>query len=140
MGDIWQQECPTMAYNPTSPSSLRTRPLENWKEGLGDRLGQKCTMCPECRRASDWFMITCLDTFIGNVNRNPLVQFKNKQGLLAREVVGAQINYFWAHRRLEVPEIKRVQTSNSNSIHSTQYTSTSAYHPDPPSDFPRVWF
>jgi len=26
-----------------SCSSLGTRPSENWKEGLGDRLGSKCT-------------------------------------------------------------------------------------------------
>ena len=29
------------------------------KEGLGDRLGRKCTLRPDCRRASDWFMIVC---------------------------------------------------------------------------------
>jgi len=28
----------------------------------------------------------------------------------------------------------------TNSIHSAQYTFTPAYLPDPPSDFPRVWF
>ena len=33
--------------------SLGTRPSENRKEGLGDRLGRKCTLRPECRRASD---------------------------------------------------------------------------------------
>jgi len=32
-------------------SSLRTRPSENWKDGLGDRLGRKCTMRPECMYA-----------------------------------------------------------------------------------------
>ena len=32
--------------------------------------------------------------------------------LLAREVVGAQLSSYWAHRRLEVPEIKWVQTNN----------------------------
>ena len=30
--------------------SLGTRPSENRKEGLGDRLGWKCTLRPECRR------------------------------------------------------------------------------------------
>jgi len=43
-----------------------------------------------------------------NTNRKPLVQFKeteNKQDLLVREVVGAQINFYWAYGRLEVPEI-----------------------------------
>jgi len=53
---------------------------------------------PECRRASDWFMIACLHMFIGNTNHNPLVQFKeteNKRDLLAREVVGAQISSYF---------------------------------------------
>jgi len=83
-------------------------PWKKWKEGLGDRLGQKYTLHPECRRASDWFMIACQCAFIGNTNRKPLVQFKeteNKQDLLAREVVGAQISFYWAYRWLEVPEI-----------------------------------
>ena len=31
-------------------------PRKNRKEGLGDRLARKCTVCPECRRTSDWFM------------------------------------------------------------------------------------
>ena len=54
-------------------------------------------------------MIACLFTFIGNTNRNPLEYFKeteNKRDLLAREVVGALISSYWAHGRLEVPEIK----------------------------------
>jgi len=50
-------------------------PWKNQKEGLGDRLGSKCTVRPECRHASNWFMIACLRTFIGNTNHNPLVQF-----------------------------------------------------------------
>jgi len=49
--------------------SLETRPSENWKEGLGDRLGQKCTVHPECRCTSDWFMIACLQVFIRNTSR-----------------------------------------------------------------------
>jgi len=61
-------------------------------------------------------MIACLCTFIGNTNRNPLVQFKetkNKWDLLAREVVvWAQISSYWAHGWLEVPEIKWVRTNN----------------------------
>jgi len=51
-------------------ASLRTRP---WKEGLGNRLGWKCTVRPECRYTSDWFMIACLRPFIGNTNCNLLV-------------------------------------------------------------------
>ena len=69
-------------------------PWKNQKAGLGDRLGRKCTVRPEYRCTSDWFMIACLGVFIGNTNRNPPVQFKetkNKQDLLAREVFGAQI-------------------------------------------------
>jgi len=33
---------------------------------------------------------------------------QNKRDLLAREVVGALISSYWAHKRLEVPEIKWV--------------------------------
>ena len=86
-------------------------PWKNRKDGLRDRLGQKCTMRPECRRASDWFVIACLCAFIGNTNRNPLVQFKetkNKRDLLVREVVGAHISSYWVNGQLEVPEIKWV--------------------------------
>jgi len=88
---------------------LEPDPRKNRKEGLGDRLGQKCTLRPECRRTSNRFMIACLCVFIGNITRNPLIQFKeteNKQDLLVREVVGALISSYWAHRWLEVPEIK----------------------------------
>ena len=86
-------------------------PWKNRKDGLRDRLGQKCTMRPECRRASDWFVIACLCAFIGNTNRNPLVQFKetkNKRDLLVREVVGAHRSSYWVNGQLEVPEIKWV--------------------------------
>jgi len=94
---------------------LEPDPRKNRKEGLGNRLGWKCTMRPECRHASDWFMIACLCVFIGNTNRNPLVQFnetENKQDLLAREVVGAQSSSYRAHGQLEVPEIKWVRANN----------------------------
>jgi len=70
---------------------------------------------PECRHASDWFMIAYLRTFIANTNCNPLVQFKETENnwvLLVREVVGAQISSYWAHGRLEVPQIKWVRTNN----------------------------
>jgi len=40
-------------------------PRKNQKDGLGDRLGWKCTALPECRCASDWFMTGCLRAFIG---------------------------------------------------------------------------
>jgi len=46
---------------------------------------------PECRHISDWFMIACLRVFIGNTNHNSLVQFKEMEDLLVREVVGAQL-------------------------------------------------
>jgi len=52
-------------------------------------------------------MIACQRTFIRNTNCKPLVQFnetENKQDLLAREVVGAQISFYLAYGRLEVPE------------------------------------
>ena len=101
-----------MTFDP----SLGTRPSEKSdKEGLGDWLGQKCTLPQECRCTFDWFMIACQRAFIGNTNRKPLVQFKetkNKQDLLVREVVGAQISFYWAYRRLEVPEIMWVRTNN----------------------------
>ena len=48
-------------------------------------------------------------------NRKPLVQFKeaeNKQDPLAREVVGAQISFYWAYGWLEVPEIMWVRTND----------------------------
>jgi len=60
-------------------------------------------------------MIACQRAFLWNTNRKPLVQFKEtekKQDLLAREVVGAQISFYWAYRWLEVPEIMWVQTNN----------------------------
>jgi len=69
---------------------------------------QTFTLHPECRHASEWFMIACQHAFIGNTNCKPLVQFKeteNKQDLLAREVVGTQISFCWANRWLEVPEL-----------------------------------
>jgi len=94
---------------------LEPDPRKNRKVCLWDRLGRKCTVHPDCRRTSDWFMIACLRAFTGNTNRNPLVQFKeneNKQDLLAREVAGAQISSYLAHRQLEVPEIKWVWTNN----------------------------
>ena len=71
-------------------------------------------MRPECRRASDWFMIACQHVFIGNTNHKLLVQFKETENkdMLAREVVGAQISFYWAYGRLEVPEIKWVRTNN----------------------------
>ena len=46
-------------------------PQKNQEEGLGDRLGWKCTVRLECRRAYDWFIIACLCAFIGNTNHNP---------------------------------------------------------------------
>ena len=45
---------------------------KNWKEGLGDRLGWKCAMYPECRHASDWFIIASLRAFIGNTNHSSM--------------------------------------------------------------------
>ena len=49
---------------------LEPDPWKNWKEGLGDRPGWKCTMHSECSHVSDWFMVACLCAFI---NCNPLV-------------------------------------------------------------------
>jgi len=93
------------------PSMLVSEPdpRKNQKEGLGDRLGRKCTVRPECRHASDCLMIACLRTFIGNTNHKLLVQSKktkNRWDLLVREVVGAQISSCLSHGQLEVPEIK----------------------------------
>jgi len=143
VAQVFRRICaPSVRTRPTSHLVSEPDPRKNRKEGLGDRLGRKCTLRPECRHASDWFMIACLCAFIGNTNPNPLVQFKeteNKQDLLAREVAGALISSHWAHKWLEVPEIKWIRTI-TNSIHSAWYTSTPAYLPDPPSDFPRVWF
>jgi len=84
-------------------------PRKNQKEGMGDRLGQKCTVCPECRHTSGWFIIATricwkykpqpASTVRGN---------RNKQDLPVREVIGAQISCYWAHKWLEVPEVKWV--------------------------------
>jgi len=60
-------------------------------------------------------MISCQRALIGHTNRKPLVQFReteNRQDLLAREVVGTQISFYWAYRWLEVPEIMWVRTNN----------------------------
>ena len=98
-----------MTFDP----SLGTRPSEKSdKEGSGRSAG---TEVYTARRTFDWFMIACQRAFIGNTNCKPLVQFKetkNKQDLLVREVVGAQISFYWAYRRLEVPEIMWVRTNN----------------------------
>ena len=53
-------------YSWSSPPYLVSEPdpWKNQKEGLGDRLERKCTPHPECRYASDWFMIACLHAFI----------------------------------------------------------------------------
>ena len=37
-------------------------PRKDWKDGLGD--GLKCTVHPECRCTSNWFMITFLRAYI----------------------------------------------------------------------------
>jgi len=59
--------------------SLGTRPSENWKEGLGDRLRQKCTMRPECRRTSNWFKIEFTHAFNGTTNHNMLKETENRR-------------------------------------------------------------
>ena len=58
---------------------------------------------------------------------------ENKWDLLVR-VVGAQLSPYWPNGRLEFPQIKWYKLIIINSIYSAQYTSTPAYHPDPPSD------
>ena len=50
----------TWASRENSPSSLRTRLLKIKKEGLVNRLGWKCTLCPVCRRTSNWILISIL--------------------------------------------------------------------------------
>jgi len=48
----------TLYHTETIPVQLVSEPdpRKNRKGGLGDRLGRKCTLCPECRLACDWFM------------------------------------------------------------------------------------
>ena len=58
---------------------LEPDPRKNRKEGLDNRLGWRCTVHPEYRHTSDWFMIACLRVFIGNTNCNLLVQFIGDQ-------------------------------------------------------------
>ena len=122
----------------TSPnSSLGTRPSEKSERGSGRQAGQKCTMHPECRRTSDWFMIACLHAFIGNTNHKLQVQLKEAK------ISGIAGRSRWSTAQPLLGQ----QTARSgykliitNSIHSARYTSTPAYLPDPLSDFPRVWF
>jgi len=68
---------------------LRARPSEKSEEGLGDRLGWKCTVHPECRHASDQFIIACLCAFIGIANFNTLVKFMDTEnsGICWRELL-----------------------------------------------------
>ena len=118
MTESWRFNIVNLCWS-FNPLVSEPDPRENQEEGLGDRdrLGRKCTLRPECRCASDWFMIACQRAFIGNTNCKLLVQFKeteNKQDLLAREVVGAQISFYWAYGRLEVPEIMWLRTNNYN--------------------------
>ena len=54
------------------------------------------------------------------------METENKQDLLARDVVGAQIIFYWAYERLEVPEIMWVRTNNYRFHTFVRYTSTSA--------------
>ena len=58
---------------------------------------------------------------------------ENKWDLLAK-VVGAQLSPYLPNGRIEFPEIKWYKLIIINSIYSAQYTSTPAYHPDPPPD------
>ena len=124
--------------------SLGTRPLENRKEGLGYRLGWKCTVHPECWHASDWSMIACLRTFIGNTNHNPL--YSSRRPKISR--------ICWREKLLEhrsaligptdgqkFHKQSWLRTNNYkfNTFRSVQ-TSIPAYLPDPPSDFLRAWF
>ena len=50
------------------PTKLRTSEgslgYPDPSEGLGDRLGRKCTVRPECRRTSNWlnnYILTCVN-------------------------------------------------------------------------------
>ena len=63
-------------------------PWKNRKEGLGDRPGQKCAVCPECRHASNWFMN------------------KPQPASIVQEKLLEQLSPYWANGWLEVPEIK----------------------------------
>jgi len=60
---------------------------------------------------------------------------ENKWDLLAKEVV----NPYWAHGQLEVPEKEKsgYELIIMNFIHSIRYSSTPAYVPDHPSNFPQ---
>ena len=92
-------------------------PRKNQKEGLGDRLGRKYTLCPECRCPSDAWVHDCMPTRVYWKYKPQTASTvketeKGKQDLLGREVVGAQISFYWAYGRLEVPEIMWVRTNN----------------------------
>jgi len=60
---------------------------------------------------------------------------ENKWDLLKREVVGAQLAPYWAHGRLEVPEIKWVQTNNYKFYMFRTIHFHPSLSPRPPSDF-----
>ena len=132
----------------TSTELVSNQTIRKSERGSG-RLGWKCTVCPEWRRASDWFMIAFLCECIGNTSRNPLVLFKEMKNsgicwwekLLEHNTtahIGLTDSYI---QHVKVPEIKSgCKLIITNSIHSVQYISTPAYLLDPLSDFLRVWF
>jgi len=48
------------------------------KEGLGDRLGWKCTVRLECRHTSDCFIVAFTGAFNGTTNCNTLKETENR--------------------------------------------------------------
>ena len=81
------------------------------KEGLGDRLGWKCTVHSECRHIP-----ICIYWYSSR-----------RWKIVARVVVGAQLSSYWANRWLEVPEIKWVWTNNYK-FHTFQPPSPSFWY------------
>ena len=57
---------------------------KNRKEGLGDRLGRKCTVCLECRCTSDCFIMASTRAFNGTTNCNTLKETESR-GICSRE-------------------------------------------------------
>ena len=97
-------------------TSFGTRLQEKSERGSGRLAGTEVYTAPGMQACFRW-VHDCMPTRVywKYKPQTASIQFKeteNKQDLLAREVVGAQISFYWAYGRLEVPEIMWVQTNN----------------------------
>ena len=120
-------------------ASLGTRPSENRKEGLGDRLGWKCTE----RNVWNLYLLFVPTLFLELLAIRVPKLFSNnsRQQILLFSVF---LNYTSMLRFVfPVNAHKHMQTWTNwkcACILGAQYTSTPTYLPDPLSNFPRAWF